>query len=610
MCGITGIISRTDQEPDKELLRQMNDIIAHRGPDGEGFYHEGRVSLAHRRLSIIDLSDDGKQPMQYGDRYQLVYNGEIYNYIELREELSSLGYTFQSKTDSEVIPAAYDAWGVGCLNRFNGMWSFALYDRSNSTVFMSRDRFGIKPFYYVDNESMFAFGSEIKQLLLTLGDEIYADRDILVESMLTHVDNHTDRTYFEQVKSLLPGHYMLFDVRSSRYTLNRYYTLETNPEIASMTLDEATKAFRDLFESSVTLRLRSDVTVGTCLSGGLDSSAVTAYSADAYKTRSGQPFTGIHAKSIDSISDESEYALQVSDHLGLNMSVVEPGTKDFIEHIDEVMYTQEEPFGSPSQFMGYFVFEKAKQSGCTVMLNGQGGDEILLGYERYFTSILANQTPAGFVRALKNRRKHSNQSLSQLLMYYLYFRSASIRSRRLISKSYLKDDIKRSFDFAYLKQSAKTFAKVREMQKFEITVLQLPHLLRYEDKNSMRHSVETRLPFLDFRVVEFALSIHHEFKIRDGWTKYILRSILKGMLPDAVVWRKSKFGFESPERIWLGAIRDQMIDAIRHSAILQQITDHDRLIRDFASLSLKDQWKYFSVAVWERVYKVKLRSAT
>ena len=359
MCGLSGLISKTKAEVQRSLLQQMNQIIRHRGPDADGFYYWNNVGLAHRRLSILDLSEEGNQPMHFSDRYTIVYNGEIYNYLEIKEELLGLGYAFKSATDTEVILAAYDCWSDSCLERFNGMWAFAILDKSNNELFCSRDRFGIKPFYYTDNGEYFAFGSEIKQLL-PLQNSIKADRVVLIEYLLINIDNHCERTYFEDIFALLPGHSMRIFLTDFKVQIQQYYSLYDRVKPKHNKLIDDTATLKAILKSSVSLRLRSDVTVGTCLSGGLDSSAISAIASKEYVDKTGRKFTAIHARSSERETDESGYANEVASYNDMDMHIVTPKTEDFVQLVDEVVYTQEEPFGSPVCLWAIMYFRKRR----------------------------------------------------------------------------------------------------------------------------------------------------------------------------------------------------------------------------------------------------------
>lgn len=603
MCGIAGIIDKRGTAVDPAVIRRMTDAVSHRGPDASGYYHGRNFAFGHRRLSILDLSAHGLQPMSYRDRFRLIYNGEIYNYIEIRAELEKLGHVFESGTDTEVILAAYAEWGPACCSRFNGMWAFALFDSLRERIVLARDRFGVKPLYYLNTSDRFAFGSEIKQLLPILG-AAKANREVIVKALLTSIDGDDEETYFDGVKSFPQAHYSVYDLRGHSFTVERYYELAVDPSCAGLSRGEALSEFRRLFHDSIRIRLRSDVRVGTCLSGGLDSSAIGGIASRMYHESGHARFIGIHAKSMDAETDESGFARMAADHLGIDLHVVEPGVDDFLSTIEDLSRTQEEPFGSPSMFMGWHVFQRAAELGCKVMLNGQGGDEVLLGYERYFAAYLRSVPLRRKVAEARAQAFNSKLSLKDVLLYGLYFQSAPVRIARLKRRSFLRENVKNSHAFDEIRLSARSFKDVTDLQLLEIGSLQLPHLLRYEDRNSMRHSIETRLPFLDYRLVELCVGMAPEYKIHDGWTKHLLREVMDGELPPEITWRKDKMGFEAPVRSWIGAARQQMKEAVTGSDILRRITDHRLLCENYVTLPLGEAWRYFSLATWERTFGV------
>jgi asparagine synthase (glutamine-hydrolysing) len=603
MCGISGIVNKRGGAVDPAVIEQLTDPIAHRGPDGYGYFFGPNFAFGHRRLSIIDLSEQGHQPMAYRGRYWITYNGEIYNYLEIREELAKLGCTFVSGTDTEVILAAYAEWGPDCLRRFNGMWAFAIYDAERQEIFLARDRFGVKPLYYTDSGEHWTFGSEIKQLLGP-HSSIRANRGIVLEALLTSIDGHTDETYFEGVRSFPQSHYGHYDLRSNRLSVTRYYQLEVQAEFGALSLVDATHQLRVLFEDAVRLRLRSDVQVGTCLSGGLDSSATSGIASRLYHAATGDRFIGIHARSIDAETDESHFARLAADHLGIELHTVMPSTNAFLTTIRDLVRTQEEPFGSPSMFMGWHVFQEAKALGCKVMLNGQGGDEVLLGYERYFAAFLRTASLARFAREVLAQARHSRLGIKEVLLYRYYFTNPGLRMRRLKRRSFLRPQYRDAYGYEAVLESSRAFRDLARLQVHEIASLQLPHLLRYEDRNSMRHSIETRLPFLDYRLVEFCISISPHHKIHDGWTKYVLRKSMEDVLPDRVTWRTDKLGFQAPERTWLKDAGALMKGKVARSPILREITDHGCLVERFDQLPPGQRWKYFMLAAWEEEFGV------
>jgi asparagine synthase (glutamine-hydrolysing) len=600
MCGISGIINQHQKAVDNSEIKKINRLIAHRGPDDEGFYLEDNFAFGHRRLSILDLSLDGHQPMHYLDRYTITYNGEVYNYLEIREELLSFGYKFHSQTDTEVILASYDKWGEDCVNRFNGMWAFAIYDKEKKIIFCSRDRFGIKPFYYTKVDNKFIFGSEIKQLL-EFYPKRYVNQKILMDYIVTSYEEHTDETFFEGIVKLPQSHNLIYNLNSNNFEIKKYYDIKKHKTILNE--NESIEIYKKSLYHSISLRLRSDVKVGTCLSGGLDSSSISAIASKKYSLESKKRFIAIHAKSTQKSNDESNFAKEVATHCNLNLKIVEPTSSDFINHIDEVIYTQEEPFGGASIFMQYFVMKKAKEEGCKVMLDGQGGDETLLGYEKYYPAYLLNLNFYKMIKEFINSSKNSKLNLKQLLSYFIYFTNSKIRISRLRKKhSYLKDEYLNKIGVETIKENSKNYLNIFKLQRQEIYATKMPHLLKYEDKNSMRNSIETRLPFIDYNVLERALSLNSNMKIKEGWTKYILRKVVNNILPKSIVWRKNKFGFEAPTKSWIDSIEDDMKKSILDSEIIKKITT----TIDINKIDNTTKWKLFNIAKWEQVYNVKI----
>ncbi|MFN5911664.1 MAG: asparagine synthase (glutamine-hydrolyzing) [Bacteroidota bacterium] len=603
MCGISGIVNRKDEPVDRAELQQMTDLIAHRGPDGSGSWYGSNFALGHRRLSIIDLSDNGHQPMPYGDDLVITYNGEVYNYIELRDKLVTLGYVFRSQSDTEIILAAYREWGFECVQQFNGMWSFCIFDIEKNILFCSRDRFGVKPFYYFENEERFAFGSEIKQLLPFCEKRIVNER-ILLDYLILGYENHTNDTFFVGIQQLEQGSNLIYNLGDHTFQITSYYDLKVREEWRSVNEKEAVDAYRVCLEDAVKLRMRSDVEVGTCLSGGLDSSAVTSLSAQMLKNDVNRKIKAIHARVNKRSIDESSFARNVAEFCDTDLVLVEPEEKDFIASIDEVIRVQEEPFGSPSVFLQYFVMQKAREMNCLVMLDGQGGDETLLGYERYYPAYIRQLHGFKKVKGFLQSAENSKLTRLQLIKYYLYFTNYKFRLKKLKQRNgFLKETILKKFTSTLLKEVSESYLDILKLQKLEIKYTQLPHLLRYEDRNSMAHSVESRLPFLDYRSVETALSLPDEFKISKGWTKYLLRKAIAPFLPEEVVWRRDKLGFNAPEGEWMSRIDDQFTEVIKESVLLNELIEFSKLNLD--TLDIRTKWRLFNIAKWEKLYDVQ-----
>jgi asparagine synthase (glutamine-hydrolysing) len=588
-------------------IRSMTDAVAHRGPDGEGHYVEGPLALGHRRLAILDLSDDGRQPMHSSDgRFVIVFNGEIYNYIELARELAGLGHRFHSRTDTEVILAAYAQWGADCVARFNGMWSFAIHDRANARLFCSRDRFGVKPFYYADTPAAFAFGSEIRQLLPFL-PRVAANRRILTDFIATATADHTEETFYEGVVKLPAGHNLEYDLGSGRFAVSRYYELRPRPGIASLSADGAIEAYREVLTDAVRLRLRSDVLVGTCLSGGLDSSSVATIAAGLYTPLAGRAFSAITAVSEQKETNESGYARMVAAHGGMNWLTVQPTYRDFADSLPDVVRVQEEPFASTSLTMQYFVMKTARANGITVLLDGQGGDETLLGYERYYAAYLArtlrSEGPGAFLQALRDTQSNNaNMGFGNIAKYLVGGRSSAARYAMYRRRHrYLRELPPAP---PHIRAYAAACWDDFSLQSLEIRSTNLPLLLRYEDRNSMAHAIEARLPFLDYRAVETALSLPGRYKMHEGWSKWVLRKAMAGRMPDEIVWRRNKLAFEAPEDLWLGQHGRLMREAVFASPLLGALSQPQALRAAYDALDKRSRWRLYSVALWEQAFGV------
>lgn len=607
MCGIAGYIARQGTQVDSARLTAMSDAVRHRGPDGEGGSVVGPVGLAHRRLSILDLSVEGAQPMMdplSGRR--IVFNGEIYNYLEIRDELSRLGRKFRTGTDTEVILAAYDEWGRDCVTRFNGMWAFALHDPLTDVVFCSRDRFGVKPFYFAALPNCFAFGSEIRQLLPLL-PKIQPNGDVVLDFIFSNSCEHRDDTFFKSVRKLPAGSNLVYRIRQHDFSIVRYYRLQPRPELARISFDEAVNLYRLGLEDSIQLRLRSDVPVGTCLSGGLDSSSIAAIAALRHQSESSSPFSAVTAVSEDPSRDESQYAQRVADYSRLRWLTVTPDYDAFTSSLGDVVSAQEEPFAGLSIIMQFFVMKAAHSAGLKVLLDGQGGDETLLGYERYFSTHYATTLKYFGLRSMIASMRSSIQNNAHMspwtiAAFYAYFSSPRIRHwnylrrhRYLLQKPGFRDHL-----VQYAAASRDEFL----LQRFEIETSNLPALLRYEDKNSMWHGVEARLPFLDYRLVELALSLPGTYKIRNGWTKYMLRQAVQDVLPTQIVWRRDKRGFEAPESIWLARHYSAMKAKTADSPLLAAFCDMERLLKSYDSLDGATRWRLYSLALWEERFGV------
>ena len=597
MCGFSAILSLKGFIESPDAIDQMHGQIQSRGPDGEGFYREDTIAFAHRRLAIIDTSSAANQPFVWENRFVVVYNGEIYNYREIRAELVQLGFIFTTTSDTEVLVAAFSYWGETCQERFNGMWAFLIWDRHTKTLFCSRDRFGVKPLYWAESRDHLYFASEPKQLCaIGLGGQV--DIAELSRFLYASIPGSTSSTFFQGIQALPAGHSMSVQ-QFEAPRINRWYRLPSRPSDSL--------SFSDLLHNSINLRLRSDVPIGSCLSGGLDSSAVVMLAAAAGDGATSAPLRCIHARSSDPEVDESAYASLVADACGGALLTLTPSADQFWKNLAEIVRIQDEPFGSPSICMQYFVMEQARASGCPVMLDGQGADEILLGYSKFMVLALSHAWRSGgllqLLRTLTNSWSANAALTPRTSLQYLMgtllspLRAARVRSRL----PFLKLPLQPVLDLYGSVSAAAT--DCRRTQLLELFQTSLPALLRYEDRNSMAHSVEARLPFLDYRLVEAALALPVDEKIHNGWSKYPLR--ISGILPDAIAWRRSKLGFNAPERSWIGEYSRQMLERTLDSPLIAAIANRAALEQSWPRLDRREQWRLFNVALWADIYRVR-----
>ncbi len=599
MCGITGIIYKNKQDVDLESVVAMTDKLKHRGPDGYGYFVEKNVGLGHRRLSIIDVSDAAAQPFYFGDELVLIFNGAIYNYIEIREQLVAQGYKFHTNSDTEVLLSAYHFWGEKCVDYFNGMWAFAIYDKRNNTVFCSRDRFGIKPFYYFQNEGKFVFASEIKAILEEEKIKKVNVQTVL-QYLITNFTDYNDATFFKEINKLPGSHNMVYNLTDHTIRLYKYYDIQLNKEVSQLSIEDSLTLFEKEFQRSIELRLRSDVKIGTALSGGLDSGYVAAVAAHLLDDP--KSFNAVTVGSLHPSNDESKLASVTASVLGLSHHIVTPDRKDFEEELQQVIYSMEEPFNGLSIYMQTFLMKEAKAEGVKVLLDGQGADEVLLGYPRYTTSFLKSHGFRDNFKFLAKLQGHYGISLLKGLKLYFYFSNFWARKLFLRYRGMgLKKRYKKIIDFSHIKKLNNSYSNIFELQKNELFWAQIPQLVRWADINSMSQGIESRLPFLDYKFVETCLSINNNFKLKDGWSKYILRKNLAKHLPDEVAWKGKKIGFEPPSEEWWP--RSQKItDIINGSKIIKELfkkpIDHLE-DRDF-------EWRLYNLAIWEKMYDMEI----
>lgn len=530
----------------------MNLALQHRGPDDQSTYVDDRISLGHRRLAIIDLSPAGRQPKCNEDAsIWIVFNGEIYNFQEIRATLEKSGHKFSSNTDTEVIIHAYEEWGTDCVERFNGMWAFAIYDKNKGTIFFSRDRFGVKPLYFCQDKNGLIFSSEIKGILQHSIRRMPSDKAVYDFLVLGFVD-HTKETFFMGISRLMPGESMIYDLSRGTMNIFRWYDLADRlSDEGNITEEDAAKRIRELFMDSVRYRLISDVPVGSCLSGGIDSSSIVHAMRKNSETCVIKTFSMVFpGKKLDESSfiDEVVAAAKVEAHK------VSPSSDDLQKDLFDLIWTQEEPFGSLSIYGQYKVMQLANKAGMKVLLDGQGSDEIFAGYFIYykyylFESLLHLRMGETMETAKRMKSKLQDMVLfpAMTILSTLGLSEGILQNLWLSRRKYLK-----GFNGVALANplTDRGFDLNRALHS-DLTRYSIPQLLRYEDKNSMRWSIESRVPFLDYRLVELALSLPSGLKIRKGTTKYILRKAMKGLVSDRILERKDKIGFATPDESWM-----------------------------------------------------------
>jgi asparagine synthase (glutamine-hydrolysing) len=628
MCGIVGIVA-FNGVVDPRRLQRMNDLLEHRGPDGEGFMFasgvsEGRqcafhrraddvpvaenmkVGLGHRRLAILDLSDRGLQPMRSSNgRAWVVFNGEIYNHVRLRTQLATKGHVFGTRTDTEVLVNAYAEWGDECVDRLDGMFAFAVWDSARARLFCARDRFGIKPFYYATTDGYFAFASEIKALAALPECRRGADDEAVIGFLAHGNCDYAERTLFRDIHALPAAHTLTVDVHGGMRG-RRYWALATEPAPNRDDQNDIQR-LRDSLVSSVRSHLISDVRVGSCLSGGLDSSTLVSVIGElrrrdpAATEAIGDRLYTFTSCYDDASIDERAYALEVADSVGANAQLVFPSASDFWSELPRIAWHQDMPFGSFSFYAQWRVMRAARDAGVKVLIDGQGGDEVFGGYAKFryaqLLSLLKRGHVGKFTREMAGMFRQRDPYLLDIRAGYRYLPSPM---RRVLNvDSALQGIVRRDWQHAvandstpatrwwrYARQSGHhngngagwTF--MQRMQVDDITVDTLPQLLRMEDRSSMAFSLEARVPLLDHRLVQSAVSLPDDLKVNGGFSKYAVREAMRGILPERVRKRTTKLGFAAPDRRWLADdLHTSVADLVNNDLRCQRYVDVHALRR-------------------------------
>lgn len=545
MCGIAGIVSFTGEPAEVNVLEQMGRSMAHRGPDDGGVYRGPGVALIHRRLSILDLSQGGHQPMSNPERnLWIVFNGEIYNFMEIKNRLIKLGYSFQTASDTEVVIAAYQAFGQDCLKLFNGMFSFVIWDVQKKQLFAARDRIGIKPFFYYYNGSTFVFSSEIKTILQS-GKVGFSPNPLAIQQYALHAYTTDDLTWYKEINKLLPGQYLFLDVTGIK--IKTYWELQTKPDY-TLRFENCIEELKFLLRRSIHEHLVSDVPVGAHLSGGIDSSSIVSLMSERM------------GPGIPTFSGNYEFGEQYSEQKFINLIVsrfstdhhqIHPTAHDFTTLLYKLIWHLDEPTAGPGAFSQMLVCQLIKDAGIKVVNGGQGGDELFGGYPRYLSSY--------FRTILNNARRLSSfPPLTELIQLPGFVIGHYLSSKFLpfLNHHPSSSTCWRPFSPSPLAESLENVLPMKaEGSPFEMALSHdikyyLPALLHIEDRTSMAHSIESRVPMLDHRIVEFAARLPPHMKIRHGTLKAILREAMRGTVPDDILKRKDKKGFPTPIDIW------------------------------------------------------------
>ncbi len=620
MCGIAAIVEKhRGRTVDGLMLERMAETLNHRGPDAQGKNIFGHVGLAFRRLSIIDLSASGNQPMcDAGERYWIVFNGEIYNYVELANTLRQKGHTFRTKSDTEVILAAYKEWGRDCVQRFNGMWGMIIYDSKEDTVFCSRDRFGVKPVYYYEDAERILIASEIKALLASKTVPIRENPERSFELVgFGYADTSTE-TLFKGIHAVEAGHSLVIEP-SRKISKHRYWQMPDG--IRETGFDEAVVEFKSLFFDSVSLRLRSDVPVAALLSGGQDSSSIVCAVAQE-KSRRGENKSGFSTFSSvydDPALDERQYIRAVIEHTGVRSHFVEPQAVQLVEDLKSIIWHNDEPLQNSNHFAHWMLMKGIAEKGVKVVLSGQGADEILAGYDRHLIGpLVAENVRKGRILEAIDELHFARDKFGFSFSYSLAQSGKTLipSASWPLVKAFTVEKIGRTYSWPYVFAMRNTFrrryhghSRVRTTMLNAFLQHSLPRILHGEDRTSMAHSIEQRFPFLDYRLVEFCFSLPDVFKISRGETKRVMRAALAEILPLHIRQRTSKIGFATPTASWTKELlASEYIRGLLHDSIPGV---SGRALREIANpvgehpQHFQFLWRFVNYLVWRDMFGIR-----
>jgi len=628
VCGIAGFYKFESKNEDrsKVLIQAMTDKIEHRGPDDQGYFVSQKVSLGHRRLSILDLSPLGHQPMFYNE-LAIVFNGEIYNYLEIKAELIKKGYKFKSHSDTEVILVSFLEWGDDCLAKFNGMFSFVIYNQKTETFFAARDRLGIKPFYYYQNDEAMVFASEIKALLVYPGVKVRPNQKIIWDYLVGGLVGHTHETFFSGIKELAPGHFLT--IKNNQLEVKKYWNLADNKVEVPKTEAEQIEKFRSLFMDSVRIRLRSDVPIGSCLSGGLDSSTIVMVINKIMREEGKVEQIGDMQKTFSAVykdknalyADESQFIKVVNEATGAQPYFIYPSGQDLLRDFSGICINQDEPSASTSMFAQNQVFKLVAGHKIKVVLDGQGSDELLGGYHVFVDVYFAELVQAGqfglFFKELKEFAFNQKKSWLKIgWKFFVTYYAAPLLKKMFSLRDFANLPEYKVFDPNFLKSyklvvpKSKLKSPFLDKSYYLVNAKTLPGYLRYEDRNSMSYAIESRLPFLDYRLVEYIFNLPNKVKIKNGQTKWILREAFKDILPSEITNRHDKMGFTVPEVYWM---KNDLREEIKQVFASKEFNSRGfilpgaakELFEDFLAGRMKNYqliWRLFNLEIWYRKF--------
>lgn len=660
MCGITAIIKKKNSDLNIPILiEEMNTKIKHRGPDDEGYAffknsefltaggsdtpsevwtsnfvytpkekiieveNKYNIALGHRRLSVIDLTSAGHQPMCFNNKW-IVLNGEIYNYIELRNELQDLNHHFYTNSDTEVLLKAYEVWGFKCQEKLNGMWSFIIYDLEKNLLFGSRDRFGVKPLYYYDDNQCIAFASEIKSLLQIPNNNININEKAVFEFLFNNEIEKENEGFFKNVYEIPPSAFYLYDFENETLKIEKYYNLNFQKEFKKFDKLQEKKYISEtkkLIVRAVELRLRSDIPIGFCLSGGIDSSSIVCSANEILKNKTQEKIKTFTAVNKQKDFSEEKWAKKVIEKTSSLWYKIDCNSKDMMSKLESIIYYQDIPLSSTSTYSQYKVMQLASKNNIKILIDGQGGDELFAGYApfyfAYFNELIRNckfktlyQEMSKLEFSPFSMKIFFKTWLKVILDYFLPMKLRVLLAKKIKAEStYFNNNFLKNLENHNFKGNYKN-TKTNELLHDFFTKSFLKNLLRWEDRCSMAFSVESRTPFSDdINLIEYIFNIPANYKIKKGFSKNLLREAMKDLLPKDIKNRTDKMGFSTPQSIWLKEINKDLKYYVEKLGNTNVYIDNNKLLKDwdkiFNTEDTKKQdfiWRYVNFLLWKNMF--------